>query len=195
MRAFRSRIIGTWRSSTSTGYQSAKIPTGHLRHTGIGVIGRKPVNPTSTPATRAYAHRPYCLRETRADTITSLSPLPLYQPRYLNRGAHKISEQRMRRKRFGFQLWVELHTDKPRVVFPFDDLWQLAIGRHPRKMQAQILKLITVFRIHLIAVAMTFLDSCARPYDCPAPIPSGDRQQVQTAFHRLHGQILRSLRI
>lgn len=56
------------------------------------------------------------------------------QTRVFHRRAHEILEQGMRCEGFGFQFGVELHADKPRMIFPFDNFGQAAIGGHAREL-------------------------------------------------------------
>ena len=53
---------------------------------------------------------------------------------------------------------MELHPDEPRVVGPFDDFGEQAIGRHAREHQALRLQPRAVADIDFIAVAVAFAD-------------------------------------
>ena len=64
----------------------------------------------------------------------------------------------MRGEGFAFQLGVELDADEPGVVLDLDDLGEFAVGAHAGKDQPAGLKLVAVFHVNLIAVAVAFLD-------------------------------------
>ncbi len=53
----------------------------------------------------------------------------LQQPAFVYRCSDKGNKQRMRRKGLGFEFRVELHADKPRMVWNLNNLRQLAIRR------------------------------------------------------------------
>ena len=64
----------------------------------------------------------------------------------------------MRREWFGLQLWMKLDADKPRVIFPFDDLRQAAIRGHAGEDQPAFFELLAILGVDLIAVAVAFFD-------------------------------------
>src|SRR3546814_895818 len=80
------------------------------------------------------------------------------QPALLHRRFDEAGEQRMRVKRLRFQLRVELHADKPRMIGPLDDFGQRSVGRHARKDQPVLFQRFAVVDVHLIAVAMPLAD-------------------------------------
>ena len=53
---------------------------------------------------------------------------------------------------------MELHADVPWVIFDLDNLGQAAVRGHAREDQTAFFELVPVFRVHLIAVAVAFLD-------------------------------------
>ena len=63
----------------------------------------------------------------------------LHQPALLHRRLDERREERMRVEGLGFELGVELDADEPWVVGEFDDLGQLAVGRHAGEAQAGFL--------------------------------------------------------
>ena len=77
----------------------------------------------------------------------------------------------MRGEGFAFQLGVELDADEPGVVLDLDDLGEFAVGAHAGEDQTAGLKLVAVFHVNLIAVAVAFLDH-------GAAVDAGDRGAV-----------------
>lgn len=57
-----------------------------------------------------------------------VNPSGLHQTAVFFRSADVVREQRMWRKWFGFQFWVELDANEPRVVWDFDDFRQAPVG-------------------------------------------------------------------
>ena len=92
-----------------------------------------------------------CLPHARSETA-------LNQPRILFRRADEIAEQRVGGEGFRLQLGVELHADEPRMPFDLDDLGKATIGRHAGKAQALRLQRLAILDVHLVAVAVAFLD-------------------------------------
>lgn len=64
----------------------------------------------------------------------------------------------MRRERLAFQFRMELHPDEPGVVLDLDDFGEAAVGAHAGEDQAAVFQFLAVLDVHLIAVAVAFLD-------------------------------------
>jgi len=58
--------------------------------------------------------------------------------------------------RTGFQLRMELDTDKPGMVRCFDHFHQPVVGRNTGNNQAMFFEHIAVSIVHFVAVAVTF---------------------------------------
>ena len=66
-------------------------------------------------------------RRPKRDAFDSLFGRASDQTRGLNCGPHEVFEQRVRIKGFRLQFGMELHADKPRMIFPLDNLWQATV--------------------------------------------------------------------
>ena len=77
----------------------------------------------------------------------------------LERRTDKSGKQRVRIERPGLQFRVELDPDEPRMIGPFDDFGQQAVGRHAREDKTLLLQRLDIGAIHLVAVTMPFGDA------------------------------------
>jgi hypothetical protein len=88
----------------------------------------------------------------------SLTLTPLHQPALRLGGGDEARKQRMGLKRAGFELRMELHTDKPGVIGEFHGFGQKAVGRHAGEDEALRFQAGAVGGIDLVAVAVAFGD-------------------------------------
>src|SRR4029078_961122 len=68
----------------------------------------------------------------------------------------------MRLERPRLQLRMELHAEKPGMVFVFDDLRQDPVGRHSGKTHAALFEASLIRSVDFVTAAMTF-----RNFGCP----------------------------
>src|SRR5208282_2678894 len=88
---------------------------------------------------------------------------PLYssrldQARLLHRSLYERGEQRVRLEGPAFQFRVELDADEPGMVGEFDDLGELAVGRHAGKPHPGLFQARLVVDVDLVAVAVALAD-------------------------------------
>ena len=76
----------------------------------------------------------------------------------LQRSAYKTYKQRMRFAHRAFQLWVELHANKPRVVGQLNNFYQIGCRVDAGHHHTTILKSLQISIVELISMAMTFVN-------------------------------------
>src|SRR6266851_2460610 len=82
-----------------------------------------------------------------------------HEARLVECGAHKGGKERVRLERFRFELGMELHADKPRMIGEFDNFRQHSVRRHARKRQPRRLPTWPIADVDFIAMAMPLADS------------------------------------
>ena len=78
----------------------------------------------------------------------------LDQPRLLDRRLDEGGEERMRLKRAGGELGVELDAHEPGMIGALHDFRQLTIGRKARDPHASVVEPPAVADVHLVAMAV-----------------------------------------
>src|SRR5262245_9396835 len=106
----------------------------------------------------------------------------LHQPALLNCCADERREQRVRLEWPRFQLGMELHADKPGMIFVLDDFGQNAIGRHSREAHAPLLEPALVASIDLVSVAVS-LGYFGSAIDLRDPAAPGEHRVVSAQAH------------
>ena len=82
-----------------------------------------------------------------------------------------------------FQLRVELHAHKPRVVRPLDNFGQQPVGRHPGKDQPPLLERFDKGAVDLVAVAVAFRDQLGPAIDARGVAIGAELGRIGTQTH------------